>query len=190
MFRFGRKRQVPEGPKPVFASGCGGRKGGAVSEVGSSIRVGGLRVRAAVTPGANSACIDVNEFRARVVADPAPPESKGRIAQSQGVDTGNANVDGVSLHVLAVLCHPRRTSSKELVAPGSSVAANDVNLAIGMTNGGSQIGKNVKDVRVVMLHVPGTMIAKKMIELRFGLRKIVVSPTIDDVDALARVRVV
>ena len=66
-----------------------------------------VRRGAAVAPRTDSACIDMNEGRTRVIADPAAAESKGGIVERQGIDSRDANINRMSLHMLAVLRHTR-----------------------------------------------------------------------------------
>jgi hypothetical protein len=114
---------------------------------------------AAVTPRADAADIDMDESRARVITDPATTERKSSIVQRQGVNSWDADVNRVSLHMLALLRHTRRVGAKEFIAPGSAIPTNDVDLCIRMSDSGSQIGKNVKDMRIIMLYVACTMVA-------------------------------
>ena len=114
---------------------------------------------AAVTPRADAARIDMNEGRARVIADAAPTERNRSIVQRQGVNSWDADVNRVSLHVLAVLGHSRRAGTKEFIAPGIAIPTNDVDLRIRTTHSGSEIGKNVENMRIIVLYLAGTMVA-------------------------------
>lgn len=144
---------------------------------------------AAVTPRADAACIDMDESRAWVITDAATTERKSGIIKRQGINSRDANVNCVRLHVLAVFCHTRRVGAKELIARRSAIATNDVDLRIRMSDSSSEIGKNVKDMRIIMLYVAGTVVAQKRIELCFRIGKIVISATINDVNVLTSVRV-
>lgn len=114
---------------------------------------------AAVTPRAGAACIDMNEGRARVITDAATAERKSSIVQRQGVNSRDADVNRVSLHVLAVLGHSRRAGAKEFVARGIAIPTDDVDLRIWMAHSGSEIGKNVENMRIILLYLVGTMVA-------------------------------
>jgi hypothetical protein len=114
---------------------------------------------ATVTPRADVARIDMNESRTRVITDPATTERKSSIVQRQGVNSWDADVNRVSLQVLALLRHTRRAGAKEFIAPGSAIPTNDVDLRIRMSDIWSQIGKNVKDMRIIMHYVACTMVA-------------------------------
>src|ERR1700739_1401071 len=102
----------------------------------------------------------------------APPTTQRQrgIAQRQRIAPRNANINGVGLHVLAVLRHPGRTGAKKFIAPRGPVPANDLDLRARMPDRRGRIGKNVKDPWIVVLDVPGAMIAQEMVEMvfRFG----------------------
>lgn len=132
----------------------------------------------------------MNEGRARIITHSAASEGQRRIAKSESVDARNTDVDGVSLHVLAVLRYPRRAGAQEFITPRSTVSTDNVDLRVGMTNGGGQIGEKVENVRIVVLYVAGAMIAQEMIELSFRLRQILVAATVDNVNMLTGVRVI
>jgi len=151
---------------------------------------GELRAGAAVAPAADAAGVDVDEAGAGVVADSSALEGDGGVAQGQRVDTGNANVDGVRLHVEAVSRYAGGASAEKFVAPRGAIAADDVDFGIGSADGSGEIGENVEDVRIVVLDFAGAVIAEKMVELSFGLGQEDVTTAINDINALAGVRVV
>jgi len=117
-------------------------------------------------------------------------QGQGGVAQGQRVDTGNANVDGVRLDVQAVSSYTRRAGTEELIAPRGAIATDDVDLGVGAAEGSGKIRKNVEDMRIVVLDVTSAVIAQEMVELIFGLREEIISAAIDNIDALAGVRVV
>jgi hypothetical protein len=132
----------------------------------------------------------VNEAGARVVAHTSAAESKRGIAKSECVYPGDADIDGVRLHVQAVLGDAGRARAKEFVAPGTAIAADNIDFSVGMADGSGEIREDVKDVRIVMLDFASAMVAKEMIELRFGFRKKEIAPTIDDINVLSSVGVI
>ena len=146
--------------------------------------------RTAVTPGAHAARIHVHKFGARIISHAASSQGQRRIAQSQRIDSGNANVNRMRLHVLAVFRHACRPRAKEFVAPRRAVAANNIDLRVRMAHGRGQVRQNVEHMRIVMLHVAGTMVAQKMIQLRFRSRQILIAAPVNNVNALAGVRMV
>ena len=146
--------------------------------------------RAAVAPDADPAGVNMDEAGTRVVADSSAMQGDRGVTQCQRINTGNANVDGVSLHMQAVAGYAGRAGAKEFIAPRGAVAADDVNFGVGAAEGSGKIRKNVEDMRIVVLDVTSAVIAQEMVELIFGLREEIISAAIDNIDALAGVRVV
>ena len=74
----------------------------------------------------------MHKLRDGIVPYAASFKRFGGIAKSGSLYAGDANVDSLGFHVLAVLCDSagRSTSAEERIAPGSAVAADDVNYAI------------------------------------------------------------
>lgn len=112
---------------------------------------------------------------------------KSRIAQRQGSDARDANIDGVSLHVQAVLRDTGGAGAEILIALGAAIAADDLNLSAWMTDGGGEIVENVEDAGIVMLYVAGSVIPKEMVQLYFCFRNINIAAPVNDVDAFAGV---
>src|SRR4029077_20622700 len=132
----------------------------------------------------------MNESRAGIITYPSTAQRQRGIAQRQRIDPWNANINGVGLHVLAVLRHPGRTGTKKFVAPRGPVPANDLDLRARMPDRRGRIGKNVEDPWIVVLDVPGTMIAQEMVELVFRFGEIDLAATVHNVNVLARMRVI
>lgn len=149
-----------------------------------------LRGSAAVTPGAHAACVYVDETGPWIVAHTAAAEPQCGIPQRESINAGDANIDGVCLHVQAAPGDTRRAGAKELVAPGSPVTADNLNFRSGMTDGRRQVRQDVECARVVVLYFSCAVIAKEIIKLLFGFRKEGVAAPVDDVNALACVRVI
>ena len=103
----------------------------------------------------------MNEGRARVITDAATAERKSSIVQRQGVNSRHADVNRVSLHILAVFRNTRRAGAKEFIAPGGAIPTNDVDLRIRMSDSGSEIGENVKDIRIICILSPVRWSRKK-----------------------------
>ena len=129
----------------------------------------------------------MDEAGARVVANSSAMQGQGGVAQGQRVDTGNANIDGVRLHVQAVSSYTRGAGAEEFIAPRGAIAADDVDLGVGAAEGSGKIRKNVVDMRIVVLDLTSAVVAQEMVELIFGLREEVISAAIDNIDALAGV---
>lgn len=92
-------------------------------------------------------------------------ECQGGIAQLGNANRGHADIDSFRLHVEAVQGNSGSVGAKELIAPGAAVAANDVNLRSGTADGGGEVGKQVENAWVVMMHVPRPMIPQEVIQL-------------------------
>jgi hypothetical protein len=125
-----------------------------------------------------------------IITHATAAERESGIAQRQGIDSRDANIDRVSLHMQAILCDADRAGAEEFIAPGGTVAADDIDLPARMTDSGGEIEKNVEDARIVVLDVAGAMIAKEMVELFFGLRNIKIAAPVNDVDAFTGVRMI
>ena len=134
---------------------------------------------------ANGTNIHVNKVRLRVIAHSAAMESQGSVANFGGGNSGNADVDGLGFHVLAMQRNAVSMFTKIVVAPRSAIAADDVDRAVGLAEAGHQIVQQIELFQVIIFHVSGAMIAEKMIELRYGVRQIVIANTIHHVDVLA-----
>ena len=150
----------------------------------------GVTAGAIVAPGAHAAGVDVHETGTRIVADAASPESQGRVPKDKRIYSWNANIDSVRLHVQAVSRDTGRSGAKKRIAPRGAVAANDINLGIRVTNGSRQVCEDVEDMRIIVLHVAGAMVAEEMIQLLLRLRGVFVAMAIDNVNVLAGVGVV
>jgi len=132
----------------------------------------------------------MHEAGAGIIPHATTAEREGGIAQGQRIDSRDANIDGVRLHVQAILCDSGRTSAQKFIAPRGTISAYDIDLPVRMTDSGGKIGKNVEDARIVVLDVAGAMIAKKMVQLFFSFRKIDIPTAIHDVNVLTRMRMI
>jgi hypothetical protein len=132
----------------------------------------------------------MDEAGAGIITHATAAERESGIAQRPGIDSRDANIDRVRLHMQAVFCDARGARAEEFIAPGGTVAADDIDFPARMTDGGREIGKNVEDAMIVVLDVTGAMIAKEMVELFFGLGKIEIAAAVNDVDAFAGVRMI
>jgi len=85
----------------------------------------------------------VNEVGVRVVAYAAAMQSESGLAQLERVDTWHAQVDGFRLNVQAVLGDSGGVSAQRFVRRRSAVAADNVNLTVGMANRRSEIEEDI-----------------------------------------------
>ena len=92
--------------------------------------------------------------------------------------------------MLAVLGDTVAVFAKVVVAPRRAIAADDVDLVVGMTQLYQQIVEQIEFLDVVILHVIGAMVAQEVVEFRNLLGNILIADAIDDIDALAGVKVV
>src|ERR1700758_3126904 len=132
----------------------------------------------------------MDERRAGVETYASTAQCQCRIAQRQRIDPRNANINGVSLHVLAVLRHPGRTGAKELIAPRGPIPTDDLDLRARMPDRRSHVGKNVEHSGIIVLDVACTMIAQEMVQLFFSFRKVDISATVHNVNVFACMSVI
>lgn len=159
---------------------------GAQRSVFSLVWAGG----AAIAPVTDAACIHMHESGARIVTDSASAERESRIAQRERLHARYADIDRMRLHVQTVFSNAGRMGAKERIAPGRTVATDDVNLRAGMSDCSGEIGKKIEDTRIVVLHFSRAVIAEKVIQLLFRRGNVFVAAAIDDINALAGVSVV
>ena len=77
------------------------------------------------------------EIRSCVVADTTTMQRQRGVPQSWGRNPRHPNIDGHRLHVETVAGYAVSMSAEEFVAPRRAVAADDINLEIGISEGGS-----------------------------------------------------
>ena len=109
-------------------------------------------------PAANTANIDVNKARFRIVADSAAVKREGHVSQMSGSDAWHADIDGFSLHMQAMRCDALRRAAQKIVAPWCTVTANDIDLGVGAPDSGRQIVKQIEHAPVQLNYVARAMI--------------------------------
>src|SRR5579864_1341889 len=92
-------------------------------------------------PAPHAAHVHVNEAGARIISDAAAAQRQGGVPKVSRRNTGQANINGFSFHVQALLCHTGSVGSQILVAPARSITTDDANFAIRTAGGASQIRK-------------------------------------------------
>ena len=114
-----------------------------------------------IRPGAHRAHVDVHELRDGVEADSAGVERERGIAQGDGADARDADIDCLGEHVLAVLSNSAGGAARpqEVVAPWSAISADDVDDAVGAAKRGHQSVKHIEFLRIIAADVLGSMIA-------------------------------
>ena len=151
-----------------------------------------LLAAAAEAPLTNGAYVDVDELADRVVAHAAFVEAEGYVAEMAGADAGDADVDGLGLHVLRVFgdAGDRGAGAEEVIGPGRAVAADDVDDFVGAAEGGQQGVQKVELADVVVADVLGAMVAQEVVQLGDGAGNVLIADPVDDVDVFARMEVV
>ena len=132
----------------------------------------------------------MDEPGARIIADSSTVQHDRSVAQGKCIDARNANVDGVCLHVQAVSGYTGRASAEELVAPWAAIATDDVDFRAGTAEGSGKIGEDVENVGIVMHDGAGAVVPQEMVESLFSLRQKGVATAVDDINPLARVRMI
>lgn len=84
-----------------------------------------------VLPAPDRSEIYMDESRLGIVANPSTMQSERRVAQANGGYSGDADVNSLTLHMLAVPSDPCGGAPKEFVAPGRAVAADNINFFSG-----------------------------------------------------------
>ena len=108
----------------------------------------------------------MNEIRSRVITYAAAPERQRRVPKLQGRRTGKTDIDRFGLHVKTILRYADGVRPEIFIAFWSSVSADDVNLGIGTANGSGCIRKNIKNPRIIVMHLSRAGIAQEMVKLR------------------------
>ena len=72
-------------------------------------------------------------------------------------------------------------SAKEFVAPGSAVAADDINLKIGIPECGSQIVEQVEYLGIVLMNFAGAVVAQITVEAHQRFLIVTFAIAVDDV---------
>ena len=117
-------------------------------------------------------------------------KAKSKIAQFRYGYTGNTNVNSLSLHMQAVRGHAGRSLSQELIAPRTTISANDVNLRLRTSCRSGQIMEQVEQTGVKSINCSRAMIAKKSIEAINCIWEVSVTPPVNQVNLLVRVGMV
>ncbi len=77
-----------------------------------------------------------------------------------------------------------------VIARGSAIPANDVNLAVEMPQFGQQVMQEIEFPDVIFLLVTRTVVAKKMIQCRNAFRKVLVTYPIDNIEMFSGMKVI
>lgn len=91
-------------------------------------------------------------------------QTQSCVANLSGWDARNANIDGFSFHMLAVLRYSRGGASKKLIAPRGAIAAYDVDFGSGVTDRRGEVVQQVKKSWVQRCYITRPVVTQKMIE--------------------------
>jgi hypothetical protein len=143
-----------------------------------------------VLPAANAAHVYVNKIRLRVIAHTTAAHRQRRIANFRAGNPGNANIDGLRFHVLAMLSNPVPVFPQVVVAPRGAVPADNIDFAVGVSQLGHQIVQQIEFLQVIILHVTRAVVTQKMVQLRDTVRKVLITNPIDHINMFASVQVI
>ena len=79
--------------------------------------------------------------------------------------------------------------AQELVAPRRAVAADDINLEIGIPEFGREVVQQVEHPRIIFMNLAGAVVAQIVVQLRQRFWIIAGAVTVDDIQTLASVSV-
>jgi hypothetical protein len=88
-----------------------------------------------------------------------------------------------------MLCDANCCSAQKIIAPGRTISANNIDLRFWPPRGGCQIVKQIEYATVQLHHIACAVIPQKFIQLIDGGRNVVVSHTINYIDAFIGMRV-
>src|SRR5579862_4782667 len=136
-------------------------------------------------PAAYTADIHVNETGLRVVTHAAATQGESGVAQPRGTDSRKLDIDGFGLHVQAMLGHAGGMLAQVLVAPGSAIAADHMDLGIRPASGSSEIVEQIEHLRIVGMDFARAMVAQIVVKLRQSRGKVVRAYAIHHVHSLS-----
>ncbi len=93
-------------------------------------------------------------------------------------------------HVLAMLSDTMAMLSQVVVAPRSTIAAHNVDFAIGVSQLDQQIVKKIKLLHVIVFSIAGAVVAEKMVQFRDALGKILIAYAVDHIDMFTGMKVI
>jgi|SRR5580693_4912283 hypothetical protein len=145
-----------------------------------------------ILPAPDSANVNVDKIGSAVVADPAPMQFQGGIAQLGSRHAGKPDIYRFRLHVQTVLGDSgvRAARTQKLIRAWSSIPADDINLGRGTTEGSGQVVQQVKHPWIVMVHIAGAIVAQVLVEAVERLWQVCVAAAVDDVESLIGMDVV
>ncbi len=136
--------------------------------------------------------IHMHKLVHRIVPNPTGMQAQRGISQSRRSHAGNANIDRLGQHVLAVLSHAARSPSlpQKRIAPRRPVPTDNIDHPVRPPKLRHQRMQYVELLRIVATHVLSPMVAQKMVQLVERRRDIRIPHPIDHIDALAGMQMV
>jgi len=77
-----------------------------------------------------------------------------------------------------------------VIAPWGAIPTDDIDLAVEMSQFGQQVMQQVEFSDVIVLHVTGAVVAKKMVQRRDTLRKVLITYPIDNIEMFSGMKVI
>lgn len=105
----------------------------------------------------------MDKVRFGIITYPAAVKRQRGIAHLCRGNSWNSNVDRFGRHVLAVERDTVSVFAQVIIAPWSPIAANDVDLTVGITEASHQVVKKVEFLYVVIFDISGAVIAQEVV---------------------------
>jgi hypothetical protein len=80
--------------------------------------------------------------------------------------------------------------AEKVIAPGSAIPANNIDLAVEMTQSGQKVMQEVEFPDVIILLVTRTVVAKKMVQRRNAFRKVLITYPINNIEMFSGMKVI
>src|ERR1700746_3617923 len=102
----------------------------------------------------------MHEIRSSVVADTTTMQRQGSVPQLCRGSPGHPDVDGHCLHVETVAGHAMSMNAEKFIAPRRAVAADDINLKIGIPERSGQVVQKIEHPRIALMNFAGAVVAQ------------------------------
>jgi hypothetical protein len=132
----------------------------------------------------------MHELFPRVIAYATPMKPQCGITERRRCNSRQADVNGHGLHVQAVLGHGRRAAPQKFIAPGRSIAADNIDFFVWPAGGENQVVEQVKHSRIIGMDFARPVVAQKVFQFLQCHGIVGVSMAIDNIQTLVRVRVI
>ena len=148
--------------------------------------------REMVLPAPHPSHVNVHEVRSGVISHSPAMQAERRVAQFGGGDSRQANVNGLCLHVEAMLGHTGvgAAGAEEFVGLRGAVAADHVDFTPRIVHRLGQVIQQVKQSGIEVMNIAGAVIAQKMVQPVERRGQIRIAAAIDDIQPLVGVGVI